>query len=51
LITTGGRIVLSGILQSQSDNIMDSIEKWFDMDNIVEREGWVRLAARRKARP
>ena len=51
LITTGGRIVLSGILQSQSDNIMDSIEKWFDMDNIVVREGWVRLAARRKARP
>lgn len=49
LIRSGGYIVLSGILKDQAAEIMTALEKWFDRDDIVEREGWVRLVARRKA--
>lgn len=40
---THGRIALSGILQSQAEQVAEVYEEWFDMDAPVHMEGWVLL--------
>lgn len=43
LIRPGGRIVLSGILATQADSIMERYRLWFDLESPVIRTGWVRI--------
>ena len=40
----GGRIVLSGILEPQADEVRNSYREWFDMDTTEHDEGWVLLS-------
>ena len=39
----GGRLVLSGILEAQAEELMNIYQPWFEMLQAVSREGWVRL--------
>lgn len=43
LVLTAGRIVLSGILEQQANDVMRVYEKCFDFDAPASLEGWVRL--------
>ena len=43
-VRTGGRIVLSGILQEQADELSAIYAQWFEMDTPVFDEGWTRLS-------
>jgi len=43
LTRSGGRLVLSGILETQADELMEIYRDWFEMLPPVTREGWVRL--------
>ena len=45
---TGGSIVLSGILQTQSEKILQAYEPWFNLDPIAVREDWIRVSGTRK---
>jgi ribosomal protein L11 methyltransferase len=46
-VKTGGRIVLSGILAEQADELSEIYSAWFDMDPPVFDEGWTRLTGTR----
>lgn len=43
LTRTGGRLILSGILEVQADDLMEIYGDWFEMQVPVVRDGWVRL--------
>ncbi|MCX4192600.1 50S ribosomal protein L11 methyltransferase [Methylophaga sp. OBS1] len=43
------QLVLSGILQSQADEVAESYAPWFTMQPAVSREDWVRLTGVRHA--
>jgi ribosomal protein L11 methyltransferase len=43
LTKSGGRLVLSGILEMQAGELMEIYQEWFEMLPPVAREGWVRL--------
>jgi len=47
-VRAGGRLVLSGILAEQADEVMAVYRDWFDFDPPAIDEGWVRLAAVKK---
>jgi ribosomal protein L11 methyltransferase len=47
-VRPGGRLVLSGILAEQADDVMAVYRDWFDFDPPAIDEGWVRLAAVKK---
>ena len=40
----GGRLALAGILAAQADDLAGIYERWFDLDAMVECDGWVRIA-------
>lgn len=44
----GGRIVLSGILEHQADEIRDLYHEWFDMKIAQHDEGWALLSGVRR---
>ena len=37
---SGGRIVLSGILEEQAQDIMNIYRQWFDLDTPIFEDGW-----------
>jgi ribosomal protein L11 methyltransferase len=39
-----GRVVLSGVLEEQSDEVSESYRPWFDMDIAEHEDGWVLLS-------
>ena len=43
LTRSGGRLVLSGILQAQADELMEIYRPWFEMHPPIVRDGWVLL--------
>jgi ribosomal protein L11 methyltransferase len=45
---TGGRIVLSGILAEQAEEVMRIYAQWFDMDAAVIEDGWACLSGVKK---
>ncbi|QNM96107.1 50S ribosomal protein L11 methyltransferase [Chitinimonas koreensis] len=45
---SGGRLVLSGILAEQADEVIAIYADAFELAVSAEREGWVRLAGRRR---
>jgi ribosomal protein L11 methyltransferase len=47
LTVTGGKLVLSGILQSQARDVMSAYGAWFRMEAPAVEDGWVRLAGTR----
>ena len=48
LVVPGGRIVLSGILEGQGQDVADCYRPWFELDPFSTLEGWVRVTGRRK---
>ncbi len=48
LVKEDGIIVLSGILSEQTALVMEAYTPWFEFQPVAEKEGWVRLVARRK---
>lgn len=47
-VKTGGKIVLSGILAEQAEELSAIYAKWFDMDAAVFDEGWTRLSGTKR---
>ena len=46
-VRAGGRLVLSGILVEQAQDVIDVYAQWFEFEPPEADEGWVRLAGRR----
>jgi len=42
-VRRGGRLVLSGILETQRDSVIDAYQPWIDFGAPVTEEGWVCL--------
>ncbi|MBP0048407.1 50S ribosomal protein L11 methyltransferase [Marinobacterium sp. AK62] len=47
-VKPGGKILLSGLLSQQADELISVYSRWFDMDPPGEREGWIRLSGVRR---
>lgn len=47
-VRPGGLLALSGILQSQAENVIAAYTAEFDFDPVAEQEEWVRLSARKR---
>ncbi|HJV05821.1 MAG TPA: 50S ribosomal protein L11 methyltransferase [Chromobacteriaceae bacterium] len=47
-VKTGGKIVLSGILAEQAEELSAIYTQWFEMDAPVFDEGWTRLTGTRR---
>lgn len=43
----GGDIVLSGILESQSEKIIQAYSPWFELEPIAVKEEWIRVTGKR----
>lgn len=50
-LAQGGRILLSGILHEQIDEVLGAYRHWIDFDAPSERDDWVRLTGRRLSTP
>lgn len=50
-VRVGGRIVLSGILAGQADDVASAYRRWFRIGIDETREGWVALAGTRLDTP
>lgn len=48
LVRQGGRIVLSGILEEQAEEIIAIYHTWFDMEAPVFMDNWTRLVGQRR---
>lgn len=48
LTKSGGKIVLSGILAEQAQQVSDAYSPFFDMKPAVQKEDWIRLEGVRK---
>jgi len=44
----GGRLILSGILRDQAEDVRQHYQQWFDMRDAVFKEDWTRLEGIRK---
>ena len=44
----GGDIVLSGILETQSEKIIQAYSPWFDLDPIAVKDDWIRVTGKKK---
>ena len=49
LIKPQGKIALSGVLQEQTNQLLESYKPWFIMDEVVLKEEWARLSGTRKS--
>lgn len=47
-LRSGGHLVLSGVLAEQADALAARAAEWFELEPPAVREGWARLAGRRK---
>ncbi|SEG72350.1 50S ribosomal protein L11 methyltransferase [Marinobacterium lutimaris] len=43
LVRPGGKLLLSGLLSEQADEVSAAYSQWFDMEPAVEKDGWIRL--------
>lgn len=48
LVKPGGKILLSGILRQQTDEIQSTYQTYFELDPIVTKEDWIRVSGTRK---
>lgn len=44
----GGRIVLSGLLDEQIEELSDIYSQWFDLGPAETEEGWARLSGTKR---
>lgn len=44
----GGKVALSGILDSQQEMLLAHYSQWFEMDAPIQQDGWVLLTGTRK---
>jgi len=44
----GGDIVLSGILETQSEKIIQAYSPWFNLDPIIVKDEWIRVTGKKK---
>jgi ribosomal protein L11 methyltransferase len=51
LVKSNGSIVLSGILEEQTDLIIDRYSQWFDLTAPAIEDGWVRIDGLRNTIP
>ncbi|HKY93199.1 MAG TPA: 50S ribosomal protein L11 methyltransferase [Nevskiaceae bacterium] len=47
-VRVGGAIVLAGLLDRQADEVRDAYAPWFTFEPDGRREGWTRIAGRRR---
>ncbi len=47
LLHPGGRVLLSGILAAQADEVLEKYRTWFTMAPVAVREEWIRAHGRR----
>ena len=47
-VLPGGRIILSGILAEQADKISTAYQPWFHIDEIKQKEDWIRIVGTKK---
>lgn len=50
-VTSGGRILLSGILDAQADAVMTVYRRWFNIAVCESDDGWIALAGTRLREP
>jgi ribosomal protein L11 methyltransferase len=50
-VRPGGHIVLSGVLEAQCDELLEAYGAELDELEVGARDGWVRIAGRRRATP
>ncbi len=48
LLRTGGDLVLSGLLNDQADRVSHAYEPWFDIGEIAQQDGWIRMTGVRR---
>jgi ribosomal protein L11 methyltransferase len=48
LIKPGGKLVLSGLLLEQAEELLNCYSQWFEMDNPITKNDWVRLSGSRR---
>ncbi|TDJ29189.1 MAG: 50S ribosomal protein L11 methyltransferase [Gammaproteobacteria bacterium] len=48
LVKKGGKILLSGILENQLDDITSAYQTYFDLDPVSTREGWISISGSRR---
>jgi len=48
LIRPGGRLLLSGLLAEQAEEVSTAYNEWFEMEPAVEKEGWIRLTGTKR---
>ena len=48
LLRPGGRLVLSGVLAEQAATLEAQAAQWFELEPTALRDGWARLAGRKK---
>ncbi|MCK5918579.1 MAG: 50S ribosomal protein L11 methyltransferase [Cocleimonas sp.] len=51
LIKPNGTIVLSGILEEQTDNIVKAYQIGFNIIQVAQKDDWIRVTAQRTANP
>ena len=49
LVKPKGKIVLSGILEEQTEPLIARYGRWFSLDSTMTEDGWVRLSGSRRA--
>ena len=49
-VRSGGRIVLSGILETQAEAVMTAYRRWFTIGICASDDGWIALAGKRRGR-
>jgi ribosomal protein L11 methyltransferase len=47
LTESGGTIILSGILEQQTDNIVTAYQVYFDTIEVAQKEDWIRVTGKR----
>jgi len=48
LVKPGGKLALSGILDSQADAVVAAYQPWFELEPVVTRDEWVRISGTRR---
>ena len=43
-----GRLVLSGILEEQTNSVIQHYKRWFEIDEPQEKDGWVLISGTRR---
>ena len=48
MLVAGGDLVLSGLLSPQADAIIEIYRPWFEMSDVSEVDGWIRVVGVRR---